>query len=80
MKVTINLKLIKSLRETSCRSISDVAAYLGYKTPTSWWLIESGQRNMSIAVLYKISQLFNLPMEKLLITKEMEDDNNEINS
>jgi len=74
--VTVNLKLIKSLRETSCRSISDVAAYLGYKTPTSWWLIESGQRNMSISVLYKISQMFRLSMEKLLIVKE--DDNDEI--
>lgn len=76
MTVTVNLKLIKSLRETSCRSISDVAAYLGYKTPTSWWLIESGQRNMSIAVLYKISILFRLSMEKLLIVKE--EDNCEI--
>lgn len=77
MTVTVNLKLIKSLRETSCRSISDVAAYLGYKTPGSWWLIESGQRNMSIAVLYKISQLFGLSMEELLIVKEMENDNSE---
>ena len=70
MTVKINLKLIKSLRETSCRSISDVAAYLGYKTPTSWWLIESGQRNMSISALYKLSLLFKLPMEELLIVRE----------
>lgn len=71
MEVTVNLKLLKSLRETSCRSISDVAAYLGYKTPTSWWLIESGQRNMSIAVLYKLSLLFKLSMEDLLIVREV---------
>lgn len=70
MTVTVNLKLIKGLRETSCRSISDVAAYLGYKTPTSWWLIESGQRNMSITVLFKISQLFKTSMESLLIVRE----------
>ena len=70
MTVTVNLKLIKSLRETSCRSISDMAAYLGYKTPTSWWLIESGQRNMSIPVLYKISKLLKIPMENLLIVRE----------
>lgn len=74
MTVTVNLKLIKSLRETSCRSISDMAAYLGYKTPTSWWLIESGQRNMSIPVLYKISKLLKIPMENLLIVRESEND------
>lgn len=74
MTVTVNLKLIKSLRETSCRSISDMAAYLGYKTPTSWWLIESGQRNMSIPVLYKVSKLLKIPMENLLIVRESEND------
>ena len=75
MKVTVNLKLLKSLRELNCLSISDIAAYLGYKTPTSFWLVESGQRNMSISNLYKLSLLFNTPMEQLLAVKEEDTDN-----
>ena len=69
MKVRVNLKLIKSLRELSCRSISEVARYLGYKTPTGYWLTENGQRSMSISTLYKLSLLFKLPMENLLIIR-----------
>lgn len=70
MTVTINLKLIKSLRELSCKSIADIANYLGYKTSCAWWLIESGQRRMSVNTLYKVARLFDLPMEKLLIVKD----------
>lgn len=70
--VEINLKLIKSLRETHCFSISDMAEYLGYKTPTSYWLLECGKRNISVIVLYKISKLYNLTMEDFLIVREEE--------
>lgn len=67
--VTINLKLLKSLRETKCMSISDISTYLGYKTPTSWWLCETGQRNISVPTLYKLAKLFGVSMEELIIER-----------
>ena len=67
--ISINLKLLKSLRETKCLSISDISDYLGYKTPTSWWLCETGQRNISVAVLYKLAKLYEISMEDLIIER-----------
>lgn len=69
MTVQLNLRLLKALRETHSKSISDVAEYLGYKTPTSVWLIEKGQRNLSIEGLYKLSKLYKQSMEDFLIVK-----------
>lgn len=70
MDVKVNLKLLKSLRETRNKSVSDLSYYLGYKTPTAYWLLEQGNRNMSIEVLWKLSKLYNKSMEELLVTDE----------
>jgi len=70
MKVSVNLKLLRGLRETRSKSVSDLSYYLGYKTPTAYWLLEQGNRNMSIEVLWKLSKLYGKTMEELLITDE----------
>lgn len=70
MNVKVNLKLLKGLRETRNKSVSDLSYYLGYKTPTAYWLLEQGNRNMSIEVLWKLSKLYNKSMEELLVTDE----------
>jgi transcriptional regulator with XRE-family HTH domain len=57
MKVRVNLKLLKGLRETRKKSISDLSYHLGYKTPTAYWMLEQGSRNISVEVLYKLSVL-----------------------
>lgn len=72
--VSVNLKLLKSLRELHCLSISNVASKLGFKTPTGFWLVETGKRNMSIPILYQLSLLYKTPVENLLIVKEEEED------
>lgn len=69
-KVDVNLKLLKSLRETHCKSISDIASYLGYKTSTSYWLMECGRRGFSIDALYKLAKLYKYTMEGLLLVKD----------
>jgi len=70
MKVQINLKLLKSLRETRKKSISDLSYHLGYKTPTAYWMLEQGSRNISVEVLYKLSVLYGISMENFLIVDE----------
>ena len=74
IKIIINLKLLKVLRNLHSHSISDLAFYLGYKTPASYWLIETGQRNISVPILYKIAKLYDMSMESFLIEKEVEEE------
>lgn len=68
--VRVNLKMLARLRNEHNYSLSDVSFYLGYKTPTGYWLIEGGQRSVSVAVLYLLSLLYNKPMEEFIITNE----------
>lgn len=65
-KVVIDLEVLKALREQRGYSISDLAAMLGYKTPTGYWLIEQGQRKVSIDTLYRLSQIYDCTMEDLI--------------
>ena len=68
-----NLELLCELKDQQGWHISDVAAKLGYKTPTGYWLIEKGQRKVSVDVLYKLSKLYNRPMEDFLIINDEEE-------
>lgn len=68
--VEVNLDLLCDLRNRHGLSISDVAAELGYKTPTGYWLIENGQRKVSVSVLYKLARLYNVSMEDFLVISE----------
>ena len=63
----VNIKLLRSLRETRKYRISDIATYLGYQVPGAYWFIETGQRNLSIEALYKLSRLYDCSIEDLLI-------------
>lgn len=65
-KVVIDLKALKHLREHYGYSISDLASRLGYKTPTGYWLIEQGQRKVSIDTLYRLAEIYNCAMEDLV--------------
>ena len=64
--MTTNLAAIAELRAQAKLSISDVAMVLGYKTPTGYWLLEHGERKVSVENLYKLSQLYDVTMEQLL--------------
>ena len=66
MKTAINLELLRELRDTHGYSISDLAEELGYKTPTGYWLLEKGQRKVSVDALYILAHLYGLTMEELL--------------
>ena len=63
----LNTKLIRSLRETHMKTITEMSKYLGYETPTAFWLIEQGKRNISVEALYKIAKLFKVPMEDFVL-------------
>jgi transcriptional regulator with XRE-family HTH domain len=65
-KVVINLDALKELRDRNNYSISDLAAKLGYKTPTGYWLIEQGQRKVSIDTLYRLAEIYDCTMEDLI--------------
>jgi transcriptional regulator with XRE-family HTH domain len=71
-KVVINLEVLKELRDRYGYSISDLASMLGYKTPTGFWLIEQGQRKVSIDTLYRLAKIYNCQMEDL-VTENVED-------
>jgi transcriptional regulator with XRE-family HTH domain len=66
-KVVINLEALKELREYHGFSISDLASEIGYKTPTGYWLIEQGQRKVSIDTLYRLSKIYDCAMEDLIV-------------
>lgn len=65
--VRIDLEKLKSLREDAKFSISFVSNELGYKTPTGYWLVERGERKVSVDVLFCLATLYNVPMDELLI-------------
>jgi transcriptional regulator with XRE-family HTH domain len=68
--IEVDLNFLCDMRNRYGLSISDVAAKLGYKTPTGYWLIENGQRKVSVRVLYKLAKLYNHSMEDFLIIRE----------
>ena len=68
VQVVIDLEALKRLRDHYGYSISDMASKLGYKTPTGYWLIEQGQRKVSIDTLYRLSKIYNCAMEELITT------------
>ena len=65
-KVVIDFDALKELRDRNNYSISDLAAKLGYKTPTGYWLIEQGQRKVSIDTLYRLAEIYDCMMEDLI--------------
>lgn len=65
--VEINLEKLTKLREEYDYSISQISNLLGYKTATGYWLIEKGERKVSVQVLYTLAKIYNVNMEDLLI-------------
>ena len=65
--VRVDLEKLAALREDAKFTISFVSNELGYKTPTGYWLVENGERKVNVEVLYKLSKLYNISMNELLI-------------
>jgi transcriptional regulator with XRE-family HTH domain len=65
--IEVDLQKLVDLREQARLSISDVALRLGYKTPTGYWLLEHGERKVSVEHLYLLAILYGTRMEDLLI-------------
>lgn len=68
--VEVDIKKLKALRQKNNSSITEISKIIGYQTPTSYWLIENGMRNMSIASLYNLSKFYSINMEDLLAIKK----------
>lgn len=68
-KVKVNLQRLEELREDARFSASFVATELGYKTPTGYWLLEKGERKISINALFSLAKLYNVTMDSLLIVE-----------
>ena len=68
--VEVDLEKLIAERNKNGYSFSDIAYTLGYKTPTGYWLIEHGERGVSVAVLYKLAKLYGKPMEHFIKTSE----------
>lgn len=69
-KAEVDLNKLSELRKEHGYSISFVSSYLGYKTPTGYWLIEKGQRQANVSTLYFLSKLYAVPMEDLIIEEK----------
>lgn len=69
-QVRINLGFIEELRKKNGYSNAKMAEELGYKTPTGYWLLEKGERKISVDTLYRLSKLFNVSIEELLVEEE----------
>lgn len=65
--VRVDLEKLVKLREDAKFTISFVSTELGYKTPTGYWLVENGERKVSVEMLYNLSKLYNITMNELLI-------------
>ena len=65
-KVRIDLDELQRLRAEHNYSISDLAQILGYKTPTGYWLIEQGNRKVSVDTLYRLAEAYSCHMEDLI--------------
>ena len=65
-KIKIDIEKLKRLRTEKGYSISDLSQMLTYKTPTGYWLIETGVRKVSIDTLYRLAEIYNVPMEELV--------------
>ena len=57
---------IKALRETASRSQEEIAAYLNIPRP-SVSQIENGQRFLSAIELAKLSEIFLVPIDQILL-------------
>ncbi len=68
--VEVDIRKLKELRETNKYSITEISKVIGYQTPTSYWLIERGRRNISIPSLYNLSKLYKINVEDLLIIRQ----------
>ena len=65
-KVVVDFEAIKEMREQKGLSLSDLSLALGYKTTSGYWLIERGQRKVSIDALYRLAKIYGCHMEELL--------------
>ena len=65
-KAEVDLNQLLALRIKQGYSVSDMATRLGYKTPTGYWLLEKGKRQISVDNLYCLAQIYSIPMEDLV--------------
>ena len=64
--VRVNLQRLAELREDAKFTISFVSNELGYKTPTGYWLVENGERKVTVDILYRLAKLYDVSIDSLL--------------
>lgn len=67
MKVYIDLTKLEIERNKAGFSLSDISNFLGYKTPSGYWLIEHGERKITAQSLYILAQLYSKPMDYFMV-------------
>lgn len=67
----ISLHVLQRLRKQHGFTIEDVARFLGFKAPVSYWRIENGKVALKAGQLKELSTLYQMPMEKFFV-KERE--------
>lgn len=63
----VSLHVLKKLRKQHGFTIEDVARFLGFKVPVSYWRIENGKVALKASQLKELSTLYQMPMEKFFI-------------
>lgn len=70
IKANFNNELLKNLRKQIGYSHEAMSKALGYKSPHGYFYLEKGRSRVSAEQLYKISKLFNIPMEEFFTHEE----------
>lgn len=65
-KYEVDIEKLHEYRLKKGYSISDIAAEAGFKTPTGYWLVEKGQRKVSVSLLCCIAKMYGVPMETFI--------------
>lgn len=60
---------LEALRKYHGYSIQDMATFLGYRTPTGYWQLERGARQITASQMYLIADRLQVEMKDLFITK-----------
>jgi len=67
----LDLKKIKDLRIGEKIPLKEMAAYLGYETPTGYYYAESGRCNFKPHHIPMLATKFNIPMDDLFLGREI---------
>lgn len=66
----VDYEKLEALRKANHLNIKDMATYLGYRTPTGYWQLEKGMRQITATQIFLIAKKFNCTIEELFTESE----------